>query len=74
MAAAGRILGLGRRRREAVFGRQPAQEGGTMQADREGSPGGAVPMGFNARGELQSCELSLVGVPPSRAGFAGPDR
>jgi 2-methylcitrate dehydratase PrpD len=44
-----------------------------MQAHREGSPIGAVQIGFNARAALQSCELSLVGLPPPRQVFEGPD-
>jgi aconitate decarboxylase len=43
-----------------------------MQAHREGSPILAVQIGFNARAALQSCELSLVGLPPPREVFEGP--
>ena len=73
VAAAGRILGLDQTRMEAAFAWQLAQASGTMQAHREGSPILAVQIGFNARAALQSCELSLVGLPPARQVFEGPD-
>ena len=72
VAAAGRILGLDQARMEAAFAWQLAQASGTMQAHTEGSPILAVQIGFNARAALQSCELSLVGLPPPREVFEGP--
>jgi aconitate decarboxylase len=72
VAAAGRILGLEQGQMEAAFAWQLAQASGTMQAHREGSPILAVQIGFNARAALQSCELSLVGLPPPREVFEGP--
>jgi aconitate decarboxylase len=72
VAAAGRILGLDQARMEAAFAWQLAQASGTMQAHKEGSPILAVQIGFNARAALQSCELSLVGLPPSHEVFEGP--
>ncbi len=71
VAAAGRILGLDQTRMEAAFAWQLAQASGTMQAHSEGSPILAAQVGFNARAALQSCELSLVGLPPPRAVFEG---
>lgn len=71
VAAAGRILGLDQARMEAAFAWQLAQASGTMQAHREGSPILAVQVGFNARAALQSCELSLVDLPPPREVFEG---
>jgi aconitate decarboxylase len=73
VAAAGRILGLDQARMEAAFAWQLAQASGTMQAHREGSPILAVQIGFNARAALQSCEFSLVSLPPPRQVFEGPD-
>jgi aconitate decarboxylase len=72
VAAAGRILGLDQARMETAFAWQLAQASGTMQAHREGSPILAVQVGFNARAALQSCELSMVGLPPPREVFEGP--
>lgn len=73
VAAAGRILGLDQARLEAAFAWQLTQTSGAMQAHREGSPLLAVQIGFNARAALQSCELSLVRLPPPRRVFEGPD-
>jgi len=70
--AAGRILGLEQARMEAAFAWQLAQASGTMQAPREGSPIGALQIDFNAPAALQSCELSLVGLPPVREVLEGP--
>jgi 2-methylcitrate dehydratase PrpD len=71
VAAAGRILGLGRERLAAAFAWQLAQVSGTMQAHVEGSPMLPVQVAFNARAAMQSCEMALLDFPPARAVFEG---
>ena len=72
VAAAGRLLGLDRRRLEAAFAWQLAQVSGTMQAHAEGSPILPVQIAFNARAALQSCELAMADFAPPRSVFEGP--
>jgi 2-methylcitrate dehydratase PrpD len=72
VAAAGRLLGLDRKRLEAAFAWQLAQVSGTMQAHAEGSPLLPVQVAFNSKAALQSCELAMLDFPSARSVFEGP--
>jgi 2-methylcitrate dehydratase PrpD len=72
VAAAGRLLGLDRKRLEAAFAWQLAQVSGTMQAHAEGSSLLPVQVAFNSKAALQSCELATLDFPPAHSVFEGP--